>query len=240
MADGKIKIPFSHKALSASVVAMALVCLVITGFGGFFGFQLYQRETKRDQIIEQVVSNLRVINEQAIVRQIIEDKVGDALPGETKSRIAFEIIDMCRRNRIPLHIALAIPEVESTWNPHARNGVAFGLYQVTIETSMPLFRESRETFSEEKLLDPIRNTNYGLQTLVDKHDAAVAAEKSPSDDWTRALWLYNGRGETYARKVLERSVTYKKILDSPLQGMDKLLAQPQVPTVITVLSGEKK
>ena len=53
--------------------------------------------------------------------------------------------------------------------------------------------------------------------LRDKQDAAVAMGKSPEDDWTWALYWYSGKGESYAREVITRSVEYKKRLEAPLE-----------------------
>jgi hypothetical protein len=209
-----------HKVVGSSLVAVVLALLALIGFGGFFGYQMHQREAKRDQTLEAVVSNLKIINEQAIIRQIIEDKVGDKLTPDQLSRAAFEFTEGCRRGKVPPHIVFGIMEVESGFNPEAKNLKAatpsYGWFQMTLDTAIPLFRTAGEVCTVEKLMDPVRNLVMGIQTLIDKHDAVMLASKAPADDWTRALWLYNGKGETYSRKILEASVKYQKILEEPL------------------------
>lgn len=204
------------KLLGSSVALLVVLVIALVAVAGYGGHKVMGILHDMKQTQEALLADMRVLNEQTIVREIIDEKVGDRLPPEQKALLATEIVTLARKWKVPMHIALAIPEVESQWTPNAQNGIAFGLYQVTLDTAMPLFREAHEAASPEKLLDPIRSANFGLQTLVDKHDTVIRLQKAPEDDWTRALWLYNGRGETYARKVLEASVAYQKRLEAPL------------------------
>jgi hypothetical protein len=210
-----------HRIVGSSLVVVVLALLAVIGIGGFFGFQMHQREAKRDQTLEAVVSNLKILNEQAIIRQILEEKAGDKLTPDQLSRCAFEFNEGCRRGKIPPHIVFGIMETESGFDPDAKNLKAatpsFGWFQMTVDTAIPLFRNAGEVCTVEKLMDPVRNLVMGIQTIIDKHDAVMLSGKAPADDWTRALWLYNGKGETYSRKILEASVKYQKILEAPLK-----------------------
>jgi len=237
-----------HRVLGSSVILLSIVILGVVGVSAYFGklehdarlrdsktldFGKLEHDARlRDsKTLEIVVANLRVINEMSVVSDIVREKLPKLTPDQT-SRIAQEICDGCRRHSIPVYLVLGLIEKESNWNPNAFSSAgATGLMQIMVETAIPLFRAAGEIFSLDKLRDPVRNVALGIQVLVDKYDAAIALGKAPAGDWTRALYHYNGGGESYSRLVLEKSVYYKRRLDTPLQDKLKMAEIEQVPVV---------
>jgi len=208
-----------HKILGSSVILLVLAVLTVIGVAGFFGRLMIKELESLKQEQQMMVANIRVLNEQSIVSQIISEKVGDKLPADIKAQAAFTLIEEAKRLRLPLPLMMAIIEQESRWDPRAFNKAsgASGWCQVMPGTAMPLFRAKGVQFTMERLIDPILNLTLGAQVLRDKQDAAVAMGKSPEDDWAWALYWYSGKGESYAREVVTRSVEYKKRLEAPLE-----------------------
>ena len=206
------------KILGSSVVLLVLLAIGAVGVGVFFGAKLVAHQERTDKTLEMVVSNLRVINEQSIIREIIEEKL-PKLTADQRSRIAFEDWDGCRRRGIPIHYALSVAEHESHWDVNAVSPVgARGLWQVMPDTAIAYFRAKGVPFTIEKLVDPVMNTAIAMDILGDKQDIAVMLGKSNREDWVQALWYYSGKGEKYAREVISESVAFKRRLDAPLQG----------------------
>ena len=80
-----------------------------------------------------------------------------------------------------------------------------------------------------QIKDPLFNIRTGVQVLLDNYRGAVLAGKSYPGDYTRALWFYNGKGESYARLVMERVVPYRRRLESPLKGK-VAVPEPEAPS----------
>jgi soluble lytic murein transglycosylase-like protein len=206
------------KVLGSSFVLLAVAVLAVVGVSAFFGNKILKEQRELAATQEMLLSNLRVINEQTIVREIVEDKIKDSLSSEVKSRLAFEIYSSARRRNIPIHIVLGVIEKESAWQSKIRNNSgASGLFQVMPGTAIRYFRAKGDTFTLDKLLDPIINTNIGVDILGDYYDAAVITGRSNTGDFTAALKDYNGGGQDFPRQVMEKSVVFKKRLDTPLQ-----------------------
>ena len=206
------------KLLGSSVVLLVLVVLGTVGVATFFGHKLVAHQERTDRTLEMVVSNLRVINEQTIVREIVEEKL-QKLTADQRARVAFELYDGCRRRGIPIHYAMAVIECESRWDCGVRSSAgAIGLCQIMPDTGIAYFRAKGIPFTIEKLYDPVTNVAIAMDILGDKQDIAVMLGKSNREDWVQALWYYSGKGESYARQVISNSVVFKKRLDAPLQG----------------------
>jgi len=201
-------------------VLLALVCLALMGIGGAFGFKMYQQQSDLQRSQDIVLSNMRIINEQTVIREIVELKIGDKLTTDQKTRVAFEIYDGCRRYGIKPELVLGLIEQESSWNPKATNpSGATGLMQCMPDTAIKYYKARGLTFTMEALADPILNVAIGVEILSDKHEAALAQGKTTKDNYIFALYYYCGKGDTYAREVVSKSVSYKKRLDTPLQEM---------------------
>ena len=52
--------------------------------------------------------------------------------------------------------------------------------------------------------------------------SAVVFLSNTEGDFTKALYHYNGGGESYARLVMEKASPFQKRLAAPLQGRIKL------------------
>lgn len=207
------------KIMGGSVLVLTLALLGGLVVAGLVGHKIVERQDKQDRTMEIVVTNLRVISEQSTIRDIIEEKL-PGLSADTKARLAFEIWDGCRRRSLKPEIVLGIIEKESGWQKDIVSSAgARGLMQIMPGTAIAYARIKGETLTSlDKIFDPVWNVSTGIDILADNYRGAVMAGKSPDGDLTRALWSYNGGGESYARLVMEKVVPYKKRLDAPLQG----------------------
>lgn len=208
------------RILGSSVILLVLVVLALVGGGAIAGRAVYLKLEQLDRTQEILVTDLKVMNEQSVIREIVETKC-PVLSPDQRARVAFEIYDACYRHlHFPAYIPLGLIAQESAWNPGARNGDAVGLMQVRPSSAMAHFRALGVAFTSEALRDPVMNVTIGLRILFDCQDAAVAMGWSPMGQYTRGLYDYNGGGEAYARKVLAQAVPYQRSLDAPLR--DKL------------------
>lgn len=234
--------PWPIKLFGSINVLLALVCLSLVGVGGFFGYKMYQRQTEFQATQEIVLSNMRVINEQTVIREILQEKMGKKLGTDQITRIAFEIQDGCRRYGIRPELVLGLMEQESTFDPFSVNSQsgATGLMQLMYDTAIKYYKARGLTLTPEALADPILNVAIGIEVLADKHEAALIQGKTTKDDYMFALFYYCGKGDTYAREVITRSVAYKKRLDTPLQEMLKKRLQMDADAVAAKEVAEAK
>lgn len=205
-----------HRIQGAAVILLGLALLAVVGVAAFFGQRIIVRQDRHDQTLERVVANLKVMNEQAVTSEIIKEKLPN-LDSEQQARVAFELYDGARRHGIPLPLLFGLIEKESAWNYKVVSSAgAVGLMQLMPGTAITHCRAKGIPFSMDKLNDPVISVSLGIQELVDRYEGSVAAGRSPKNDWTRALYLYNGGGESYARQVIELSTPYQKRFESPL------------------------
>lgn len=213
------------RILGASTVLFAVVILLVVGVAAFLGHKVYLKLEKLDRTQDVLVTDLKVLNEQSVIREIIESKLPSLSPDQ-RAKIAFEIYDGCRRHEsYPAYIALGLIEKESCWKPSVSNGDAVGLMQVRPSTAMTHFRQLGVAFSPDALWDPVMNVTIGLRILFDCQDAAVIMGRSPRGQYVRGLYDYNGGGEPYARQVLQLAAPYQKWLDAPIQRERKETAE---------------
>ena len=209
------------RILGASTVIFAVVILGVVGVAAFLGHKVYTKLEKLDRTQDVLVTDLKVLNEQSVIREIIEAKLPTLSPDQ-RAKIAFEIYDGCRRHDgYPAYIAMGLIEKESCWKPAVSNGDAVGLMQVRPSSAMVHFRQLGVAFSSEALWDPVMNVTIGLRILFDCQDAAVLMGRSPRGQYVRGLYDYNGGGEPYARQVLQLSTAYQTCLDAPIQRRHK-------------------
>lgn len=233
--------PWLMRLFGSINVLLALVCLSLMGVGGFFGFKMYQRQVEFQETQAIVVANMRIINEQSVIREIIQDKLKDKLSIDQISRIAFEISDGCRRFGIRPELVLGLIEQESGFNPMAINpSGATGLMQLMYDTAIKYFKARGLTLTPEALKDPVLNVAIGIEVLADKHEAALIQGKTSKDDYMWALYYYCGKGDTYAREVMARTVAYKKRLDTPFQEMLKKYQVAEAAAVEAKTAAEAK
>lgn len=212
--------PWLTKLLGSTTVILLVVVLAVVGVAAFFGNKVYQRQTEMQVTQEMVLSNLRIMNEQTIVSEVIKEKLGDKLTPDQQAKLAFTIVDGCRKNSIPISLVLGLIEKESTWNPKAVSSMgAIGLMQCMPDTAIRHFKARGLSFSLESLHDPVLNVSIGIDILLDKHETAQAQGRASKEDYIWALFYYCGKGDTYAREVIALSVGYKKRLDTPVQDM---------------------
>jgi hypothetical protein len=201
----------------SAIVLLVLLSVALVGGIGYILYRQEQREQNRDQRMNMFLSYVQILNEQYAVREYLEMRIGDRQSPEVKSQMAVELIEGCKRGNIPFHLALAIPGVESTWQSNPRPTVAgagVGYWQVMPNTAISYFKRRGWTFTMEALQDPVKNTAIALDILQDYHEASVISGQSNAEDWVIALWNYNGKGETYARKVLAASVEPKNFIET--------------------------
>jgi len=170
----------------------------------------YEHILQENQAIRAHVAILR---EEGILRSIVMEKLPNASP-DTSAKIAFEIFDGCKRTGIPSWLILALIETESEWKPDvvSRAG-AMGLMQLMPATGLAYARMFGLNISDLKQFrDPVLNIRICTQVLYDNYSVSVMSGQSPQGDFTRALWLYNGRGDVYARKVMSKAAPYQKQL----------------------------
>jgi hypothetical protein len=226
-----------------AILFLVLSIISLIGTAGYFGYRQEQRELRRDQKMDMWLSYVQVINEQYAVREVIEDKIGDKLSADVKSRMTFEITNACKDGSLPVHYVLAIPEQESRWNPFIQDSPmgAVGLWQIMPRTAMAYYKIHGWTFSIQDLKDPIHNTIIAMDILRDSHQLSVLQGKSNQDDWVYTFWQYSGKGESYAREVLTRSVSYKKFLDTyKPKATDPMPEQPSTENTITTTTTATK
>lgn len=208
------------KVIGSSFVLVALTLLAVVGVAGFFGHQLLKNQNEFKNNQDMMLSNLRVINEQQVIRDIVEEKIGGRLPMDQKALIAFEIYNGCRKYGIRPELVLGLIEQESSWNPSAVNpSGATGLMQCMADTAIRYFKARGLTFTMESLKNPVLNISIGIEILADKQEAALIQGRASKDDYIWALYYYCGKGDAYAREVIAKSVAYKKRLDAPLQDI---------------------
>ena len=218
---------WATKLLGSSLVLVLLTLLVGSTVAGIAGHRIWERQDKSDANMEIMLTNLRVISEQATIRDLVEEKL-PGLSADVKARLAFEIWDGARRHPgLRPELILGIIDKESTWDHKAVSSAgARGLMQLMPGTIITYSRMKGETVVNlDRALDPVWNVSTGIDLLADNYHGAVLAGKSPEGDYTRALWSYNGGGEAYARLVMEKVVPYKKRLDAPLAGKLPLQAK---------------
>lgn len=232
------KNPWGHSLLN---ILLTITIIGVLGIAGFFGHKGVQIVMDMRKSQEMVLSNLRIINEQQVVSEIVHAKLGNKLPTDQRARIAFEIYDGCRRNGLPLHLVLGLIEQESTWNPRALSSMgAVGLMQCMPDTAIRHFKQRGLAFSIEALYDPVLNVSIGLDILLDKQETALAQGKATKDDYIYALYYYCGKGDTYAREVVARSVSYREKLDTPVQEiLRKAQEQKEMADLVKTLAIEK-
>ena len=177
------------------------------------------KEAKRDQMMEVMQANLQVLHEQTIIRDIVAEKLPKLTP-DVQAKLAFEIWDGARRLNCPTWLLLAIIEKESSWKLDAVSSAgARGLWQLMPGTALTTAQAEGITITNlDQVFDPIVNTRLGLRVLQNNYRGAVMAGKSPEGDFTKALYHYNGGGESYARLVMEKASPFQKRLAAPLQG----------------------
>lgn len=230
-----------NKILGSSVILLSLVVLAVVGVAGFFGHQLLKNQNEFKNTQEMMLSNLRVINEQQIIRDIIEEKIGNKLPADVKSRMSFELYNGCRKYDIRPELVMGLIEQESSWNPFAKNASgATGLMQLMYDTAIRYYKARGLTLTPESLADPVINLAIGIEVLADKHEAAMIQGKTTKDDYMWALYYYCGKGDSYAREVMVRTVGYKRRLDAPLQEMLKKRQDEEIVASATKIVAEQK
>lgn len=209
--------------LSGSLnVLLALAVLGVVGIAAFYGHKMYQKQSEMQVTQEMVLSNLRIVNEQQVVSDIIHEKLGDKLTTDQIAKMAFVIIDGCRRNDIDPGLIMGLIEKESTWNPKALSPMgAIGLMQCMPDTAIRHFKQRGLTFSIDALYDPVLNVSIGIDILSDKQETAIAQGKATKGDFVQALYYYVGKDESYARGVINLSVAYRKRLDAPVRELIK-------------------
>lgn len=212
------------KMLGSLTALFALVLIGVVGVGVWFGAKIVQRQDKADKQIEIVTTNLQVLHEQVIIRDIVGERLPKLNP-ETQARLAFEIYDGARNIGAPSWLILALIEKESNWELNIVSPAgAMGLFQLMPGTAMAYARIAGVTVtSPEQIKEPIFNARTGIRVLKDNYQGAIVSGKSPEGDFTRALWFYNGKGEAYARLVMEKAAYYQKRLQSPIQGKIKVV-----------------
>jgi soluble lytic murein transglycosylase-like protein len=206
-----------HKKLFGWLHATHFVAtLAIVVGGGFLAFIVYEATSAISEMRDEqrsIVAYVRLLREEAAVREIVVEKL-PKLDIDAQARLAFEIYDGARRNGIPSWLILAIIDQESTWGLDATSKAgAVGLMQLMPATGIAYARMNGIPQSIESFRDPVINVRLCIQVLADNYQASVLADRSPKGDYTRALWLYNGRGEDYARRVMEKASKYQKRLN---------------------------
>jgi hypothetical protein len=210
------------KVFGSINVLFALIIVGLVGMGAYFGNKVVQTQVELRASQEMVLSNLRIMNEQTVVSEILKEKLGDKLSIDQLTKLAFVIVDGCRKNNVPVYLVMGLIEQESTWNPKALSSMgAIGLMQVMPDTAVRIYKQRGLTFTLESLYDPVLNVSIGIDVLLDKQEAAIAQGKATKDDWIYALYYYCGKGDTYAREVIVRSVAYRKRLETPVQELLK-------------------
>jgi ribosomal protein S13 len=208
------------KVVGSSFVLVVAALLAVVGVASVGGYQLLKNQNEFKNTQEMMLANLRVINEQQVIRDIIEEKVGDKLSSDVKSRMSFELYSGCRKYDIRPELVMGLIEQESNWNPVAKNpSGATGFMQLMYDTAIKYYKARGITLTPESLLDPVLNIAIGIEILADKHEAAMIQGKTSKNDYMWALYYYCGKGDSYAREVMVRTVSYKKRLDTPLQEM---------------------
>ena len=226
-----IAVPRWMPRITVSFVTLILIVVLAMGAGGVWaGTKLWHRQSTYDHQMGVVIANLQVLHEEVTIRDIVGEKL-PKMPVDQQARIAFEIYDLSRRTQVPSWLILGIIETESRWQLDAGSSAgAQGLMQLMPGTAMAYARLNGVTITDlAQIREPIFNIRTGVQVLVDNHKGAVLAGKSYPGDYTRALWFYNGKGESYARLVMEKVVPYRKRLESPLQGKVQAPVTPEAP-----------
>jgi hypothetical protein len=209
---------------AGTVITLLIAGVVVLGGAlAYQGWRTSVRDARRDQVLEVLTTNMIRQNEQQVIRNVVEDKLPQ-LSAEQRSKVAFEIYEGCRRNGIPYHLVLGLIEQESSWNPKAVSSAgARGLMQIMVDSAMLLCKAHGELFTMDKMLDPVTNVIWGIEILMNKHEAAIALGKSSRGDFSMALNYYVGGDANYILQVMQKAVAYKKRIDAPMAETTLLL-----------------
>jgi hypothetical protein len=200
----------------SAIIFLIIVILVMGGALAYQSWRANERDVRRDHVLEVLTTNMIRMNEQQVIRNIVEEKLPQ-LSAEDRSKVAFEIYEGCRRNAIPFHLMLGLIEQESGWNPKAVSSAgARGLMQVMPDSGMFVAEAHGQVFTMDKLFDPVTNVIWGTEILMKKHEMAIALGKSSRGDFSMALNYYVGGDPKYILQVMQKAVAYKKRLDAPM------------------------
>lgn len=205
------------KVVGSSFVILGLITFGVLTLGGYFVHRIMTTQTEMKNNQDLMLANLRILNEQAKISEIVREKLGEKIPSDQVSRISFEIYDGCRRYNMKPELVLAVIDKESSWNPNAVSNMgAIGLMQCMPDTAIKYFKSRGMTMTMDSLRDPVNNVITGIEVLNDKHEAAMIQGKDTQDSFVTALFYYCGKGDTYAREVLALTASYQKKLTTPL------------------------
>lgn len=204
------------KTLGGVLGIVALVACSLCAVLTFLLVKQEGREAERDKQIAVITANFQVIHEQAKLRDIIAEKLPN-LDIDTQAKLAFEYSEAGKRLGCPTWMLLGLTDLESNWNPKAVSKAgAVGLLQVMPSTALDVAPGVGVVITSlDQLKDPLTCFRLGVQHLLNVYRSSVMQGKSPEGDFTRSLYLYNGRGEAYARLVMEKAAYYQKLLSQP-------------------------
>ena len=133
----------------------------------------------------------------SVIRYIINDslKETDYL---SKSQYSPMIIEKSKKYGIPVHLALALINAESQFNPNAKNRNTDGSIDSGL---MQLNSNTFDEYSQKQLMNPDTNTTLGLIYLRDMYDRLGT--------WEKAVMAYNaGPYRVEHGKAPDRTVAY--------------------------------
>ena len=180
-------------------VMIALGPVLVAG-GCFYGYQHVMTAVNAQSDKSALV--LIALEKQGIpgkLLKVVDEKLGDKIPSETKVDVTNTIIMMCNAKNIPLHIALGLIEVESGWDIKATSSVgAKGLMQVMPSTAKPYLRVERKSTNSDELYNPVTSIIVGLSYLSDLHSSYVELGVTEPTNYTFALHSYFWGGNNSA------------------------------------------
>lgn len=180
--------------------AVAAIAPLLVACGGFYVYKELKEAVVSQNEKQSLI--LLALEKQGLpgkLLKVVDEKLGSKAPSETKVEVANTILMICSAKNIPVHVALALIEVESGWDPKATSSAgAKGLTQVMPGTAKPYLRVERRATNSDELYNPVISIIVGLSYLSDLHSSYVEMGVSDPNNYTFALHSFFWGGSNSA------------------------------------------
>lgn len=203
-----------------TVILTLMVCFLLSLALNVVTGNLYLHVLEQKKQMEVLQNDLNTYHKEQIdklrleietLKQQQEEKdklytVADKVDSITKlgKPTSLFLVRECERKKIPLSVMLAIYDIESGFNPSAKNpkSTATGLGQIIHSTARATASRIGESFRIDKLTDAVYNIKLTTSYLAHIYDG----------NWKSTVKAYGEGTEFYANKVMNKEREYSRIL----------------------------